>query len=79
MPIYEYVCTQCGVRVETLQRRDDPPPAGCPADGCEGDEMVRALSAHVVGGSSFGSDPLPAHCNSGGACAGCPGAAGLEC
>jgi len=80
VPIYEYVCSSCGLRVEVLQRRGDPPPEQCPADACEGDELVRALSAHNVGGASFGSDPVPAHCNTGGACSGCPGAGGgLPC
>jgi putative FmdB family regulatory protein len=71
MPIYEYVCEGCGAEAEVLQRRDDPPPA-CDRDECGEGTMVRVLSAHVVGAASFGSNPLPAHCPSAGACSSCP-------
>ncbi len=30
MPIYEYECSECGVRFERLQRFGDPAPDACP-------------------------------------------------
>jgi putative FmdB family regulatory protein len=33
MPIYEYVCEQCGEKSETLQRLGDPPLTECPKCG----------------------------------------------
>jgi putative FmdB family regulatory protein len=29
MPTYEYACTECGNRVEVIQRSDEQPPAVC--------------------------------------------------
>lgn len=42
MPIYEYVCQECGERVEALQRIDDPPLTECPS--CGG-SLKKAISA----------------------------------
>jgi putative FmdB family regulatory protein len=33
MPIYEYQCTQCNERHETIQRFSDPPLSECPSCG----------------------------------------------
>lgn len=33
MPIYEYVCRQCGKELERLQKMSDDPLTGCPACG----------------------------------------------
>lgn len=45
MPLYEYECTQCGERVEVIQRLSDPPYAHCPK--CNGD-MKKLLSAPAI-------------------------------
>jgi putative FmdB family regulatory protein len=29
MPIYEYICNDCGHQIERIQKVDDPPPAQC--------------------------------------------------
>jgi len=42
MPIYEYQCSDCGERIERLQRLDDPPPGAC--EECGG-AMSRMISA----------------------------------
>ena len=36
MPIYEYVCSNCGTRTDILQGIHDPAPAFCPSCGAEG-------------------------------------------
>jgi putative FmdB family regulatory protein len=41
MPIYEYECSDCGRRLERLQRLDDPPPGACECGGA----MHRQVSA----------------------------------
>lgn len=41
MPIYEYECSDCGRRLERLQRLDDPPPGDCDCGG----SMRRQVSA----------------------------------
>ena len=49
MPIYEYVCDQCGDVLEVLQKISDPAPVDCPSG--DGGALRRVLSAHNVGGS----------------------------
>jgi putative FmdB family regulatory protein len=41
MPIYEFVCENCGRLEEHLQRLNDPPPAACPE--CQG-KMAKIMS-----------------------------------
>lgn len=79
MPIFEYLCTQCGKRFEAIiygSRR-----AECP--GCKSKKLEQQLSVFAVagasksGGSDFGND------FSGGACGSCgdprgPGACSME-
>ena len=36
MPIYEYVCTNCGTKTDILHGINDPAPGFCPACGAEG-------------------------------------------
>jgi putative FmdB family regulatory protein len=43
MPIYEYVCTDCGEPVERLQKLSDPPLTDCPA--CGQSKLKRKVSA----------------------------------
>ena len=43
MPIYEYRCSSCGHKLETLQKFSDPPMTTCPS--CNADAMVKQVSA----------------------------------
>jgi putative FmdB family regulatory protein len=43
MPIYEYVCDQCGHALEALQKMSEAPLRDCPA--CEGDTLKKKVSA----------------------------------
>lgn len=36
MPVYEYVCSNCGERTDILQSVNDPTPQFCPSCGAEG-------------------------------------------
>ena len=45
MPLYEYQCSQCGERVEIIQKISDPPYSHCPK--CGG-EMKKLLSAPAI-------------------------------
>ena len=54
MPLYEYVCQQCGQTFEKLvsmSKADDP--QSCP--GCAGVESRRKLSSFAVSGGSSGA------------------------
>jgi putative FmdB family regulatory protein len=56
MPIYEYVCRDCGSEFEVLVRGDEKP--SCPK--CQGAKLTRQMSvsaAHTAGGSC---PPCPA-------------------
>ena len=43
MPIYEYLCNDCGHEFETLQKVSDEPLSECPA--CERDTLRKKISA----------------------------------
>ncbi len=43
MPIYEYVCNQCGHKLEALQKLNDAPLLECPA--CEKAALKKKISA----------------------------------
>lgn len=43
MPIYEYVCDDCGYEKEILQRMSDEPLSRCP--GCHQDNFRKRVSA----------------------------------
>jgi putative FmdB family regulatory protein len=43
MPIYEYVCKECGYELEALQKISDAPLLACPA--CEKDALKKKISA----------------------------------
>jgi putative FmdB family regulatory protein len=65
VPIYEYVCADCGERFDRLQRVSDPQPA-CPVCGAGG--VRRAIS--LIGGlTGSGAPSASAGCGCGGACA----------
>lgn len=56
MPIYEYVCQDCGKLNEVLQRISDPPPEKC--DDCGAHELTKIVSrsTFVLKGSGWYSD-----------------------
>jgi putative FmdB family regulatory protein len=43
MPIYEYRCSSCGHKLESLQKFSDAPLVSCPA--CQADALVKQVSA----------------------------------
>ena len=43
MPIYEYVCTECGHELEALQKLSDAPLQSCPS--CNKDALKKKISA----------------------------------
>lgn len=43
MPIYEYVCNDCGHTFETLQKMSDAPLSFCPV--CENSSLKKMISA----------------------------------
>jgi putative FmdB family regulatory protein len=43
MPIFDYLCRDCGLRFDVLQKAADPPPAACPT--CGGAAIDKCLSA----------------------------------
>ncbi|MGI9571077.1 MAG: FmdB family zinc ribbon protein, partial [Desulfobulbia bacterium] len=43
MPIYEYVCNQCGHQLEALQKMSDAPLLECPS--CKKDALKKKISA----------------------------------
>ena len=61
MPIFEYRCTSCGERFETLVTRSEHSEPHCPQ--CGGVRAERLLSAFAVGQSSREAAP-PGPCGS---------------
>jgi putative FmdB family regulatory protein len=45
LPLYEYVCTQCGQRIEKIQKFSDPPLAQC--EKCGG-RLKQLLSSPAI-------------------------------
>src|SRR6185295_16982185 len=57
MPIYEYVCKQCGKLTDVLQKMNDPAPASCPGCGANGPlEKVISRTSFVLKGGGWYSD-----------------------
>ena len=57
MPIYEYVCKQCGKLTDVLQKLNDPPPEACPSCGAKGPlEKVISRTSFVLKGGGWYSD-----------------------
>ena len=57
MPIYEYQCTECGHRMEALQKISDAPLKDCPA--CVSAALTRLVSAssfRLKGGGWYETD-----------------------
>jgi putative FmdB family regulatory protein len=57
MPIYEYRCTDCGHRLEALQRLADAPLLVCPACGKESlTKLMSAVGFHLKGSGWYATD-----------------------
>jgi len=57
MPIYEYVCQQCGKLTDVLQKVNDPPPRKCEGCGAEGAlNRVVSRTSFVLKGGGWYSD-----------------------
>lgn len=57
MPIYEYRCTQCGHKLETLQKFSDAPLTTCPACGKEAlGKLVSAAGFQLKGSGWYQTD-----------------------
>lgn len=57
MPIYEYVCKQCGKLTDVLQKMNDPSPDACPGCGAKGPlERVISRTSFVLKGGGWYSD-----------------------
>lgn len=57
MPIYEYVCRECGEEVEKLQKLSDPPLTECPV--CGKSALKRKISPagfRLAGGGWYETD-----------------------
>ena len=53
MPLYEYICQECGERFERLVRASAAPQTiRCPR--CESDTVARAFSTFATGGTRSG-------------------------
>ena len=79
MPIYEYVCLDCGERFETLRMmRDADMPIAC--SSCESEHTTRKVSVVFArsGGRMVAEAPRSTS-SSGGGCAGCSGGSCSTC
>ena len=57
MPIYEYRCTDCGHRLEALQRLADAPLKACPACGKETlTKLMSAVGFQLKGSGWYATD-----------------------
>ncbi len=75
MPIYEYICQDCGTKFEKLIRRDsDLETLACPSCGEKRLAREHSTFAPKMGSSRQNS---PAMCPSGGACP-TPGKCGMN-
>jgi putative FmdB family regulatory protein len=53
MPIYEFVCENCGGLVERLQKLTDPPPDACPECGGKMAKIMSRNSFQLKGGGWY--------------------------
>lgn len=56
MPLYEYQCSQCGERLEILQRVSDPPHAHCPKCGADMKKLLSAPAIQFKGSGFYKTD-----------------------
>ncbi len=73
MPLYEYLCQECGTRFDTLRSmKDSDKPIGC--THCQSEQTIRQLSVFFAqsGGKALAG-------TQGGGCAGCSGGSCGSC
>ena len=77
MPIYEYICFDCGTRFDVLRSMGEADaPIACKS--CAGERTARQLAVlFATGGGSRTEGSVRA--SSGGGCAGCSGGACSSC
>jgi putative FmdB family regulatory protein len=56
MPLYEYKCTNCGERVEVIQRSSDSPQGPCPKCGGEMKKLFSAPAIQFKGSGFYKTD-----------------------
>jgi putative FmdB family regulatory protein len=57
MPIYEYVCDQCGKEIEQFQRHYEDPPPVCPENEAHGPMRKKVSKANFkLEGGGWASD-----------------------
>ncbi|MDM8565631.1 zinc ribbon domain-containing protein [Candidatus Halobeggiatoa sp. HSG11] len=81
MPIYEYACTKCEHKFETIQKMNDEPLVKCPDCGEDSlKKLVSAAAFHLKGSGWYKTDfadkksdsPPAPPCGTGGCCPTCP-------
>ncbi len=53
MPIYEFICENCGNLLESMQKVSDPPPAACPECGGRMARVMSRTSFQLKGGGWY--------------------------
>lgn len=56
MPLYEYECTQCGERVEIIQKISDPPYTHCPKCGGAMRKLISSPAIQFKGSGFYKTD-----------------------
>jgi len=56
MPLYEYLCTNCGERTEVLQRLGAAPPSQCPRCGGALERLISAPALQFKGTGWYVTD-----------------------
>ena len=84
MPLYEYLCQDCGITFEARQKFSDPPLSQCRSCGGAVRKLISQAGFTLKGGGwyqqGYTESTKPAACAGGGGgkeggCAGCPKAA----
>jgi putative FmdB family regulatory protein len=68
MPLYEYLCSQCGERSEILQKLSGPPYTHCPKCGGEMRKLISSPAIQFKGSgfykTDYASKPAPSETKS---------------
>ena len=56
MPLYEYQCTNCGERVEIIQKISDPPYSHCPKCASEMRKLFSSPAIQFKGSGFYKTD-----------------------
>jgi len=80
MPMYEYLCEECGCQFEVRQKFSDAPVEKCRECGGPVKKLISQAGFALKGGGWYdqgysGSGGCSGSAGGGGACAGCPKAA----